>query len=378
MDNIRLDYGGIKFTIYIKNNKWWLDFYFNNDRVRRTTKLKAIKENLKEIKTLIIPDLVMVLTGKKEVTLNKKEWYFKEFTDFYFDNYKHDVREHTYRRNCLHFNNHILPYFSNDLIKDITPMKLEEWQNRLKLNYKIQTIKKFRSILYSIFEKAYLNNIIDTNPLSKVKLLAKSRSFNLKENEIDPFSNNDINIVLDSVNGYMHNFIKLMYSTGMRPGEIIALTWADIDFEKRLIKVNKTIVSGKVGDVKTISSIREIDMLRNAEIALLNQRELTKDYTSVFLNQSKKQFFSHDIINKHFKLLLEKNDIKVRSLYNIRHSFASQLISKGINIVWVSKMLGHKDVSITLKIYTKFIKEDDNVRLNNIMKIDTMMDTKEE
>lgn len=378
MDNIRLDYGGIKFTIYIKNNKWWLDFYFNNDRVRRTTKLKAIKENLKEIKTLIIPDLVMVLTGKKEFTLNKKEWYFKEFTYFYFDNYKHDVREHTYKRNCLHFNNHILPYFSNDLIKDITPMKLEEWQNRLKLNYKIQTIKKFRSILYSIFEKAYLNNIIDTNPLSKVKLLAKSRSFNLKENEIDPFSNNDINIVLDSVNGYMHNFIKLMYSTGMRPGEIIALTWADIDFEKRLIKVNKTIVSGKVGDVKTISSIREIDMLRNAEIALLNQRELTKDYTSVFLNQSKKQFFSHDIINKHFKLLLEKNDIKVRSLYNIRHSFASQLISKGINIVWVSKMLGHKDVSITLKIYTKFIKEDDNVRLNNIMKIDTMMDTKEE
>lgn len=377
MDNIKLDYGGVKFTIYTKNNKWWLDFYFKNKRIRRTTKLKAIKDNLKEIKTLIIPDIVMILTGKKEVSLIKKDWYFKEFTDSYFDNYKHDVREHTYKRNCLHFQNHILPYFKNDLIKDITPMKLEEWQNRLKLRYKIQTIKKFRSILFSIFEKAYINDIITINPLSKVKLLSKSGVFGLKDNDIDPFTNNEMKEILEFSNGYMHNFIKLMFSTGMRPGEIIALTWSDIDFEKRLINVNKTIVTGKVGDVKTLSSIRKIDMLKNAELALMNQRELSTVNNSVFVNKSKKQFFSHDIINVNFKLLLEKNSIKVRSLYNIRHSFASQLISKGIDIVWVSRMLGHKDVSITLKIYTKFIKEDDKVRLNNIMKIDTIMDTNE-
>lgn len=65
MSNIKLDYAGIKFTIYIKNNKWWLDFYYSNDRIRRSTKLKAIKENIREIKTQIIPDIVMVLTGKK-------------------------------------------------------------------------------------------------------------------------------------------------------------------------------------------------------------------------------------------------------------------------------------------------------------------------
>ena len=62
-------------------------------------------------------------------------------------------------------------------------------------------------------------------------------------------------------------------------------------------------------------------------------------------------------------------------MYNIRHTFASQLMSKGADIVWVSKMLGHKDVSITLKIYTKFIEENDEVRLKKIEKMGTVTGT---
>ena len=61
--------------------------------------------------------------------------------------------------------------------------------------------------------------------------------------------------------------------------------------------------------------------------------------------------------------------VESRSLYNLRHSFASQLISDGEDIVWVSRTLGHLDVSITLKYYTKFIKEDEETRLKKISKI---------
>lgn len=62
-------------------------------------------------------------------------------------------------------------------------------------------------------------------------------------------------------------------------------------------------------------------------------------------------------------------------MYNLRHTFASQMISKGADILWVSKMLGHKDPSITLKIYAKFVKEDDEIRFKKIEKMDTIMDT---
>ena len=65
--------------------------------------------------------------------------------------------------------------------------------------------------------------------------------------------------------------------------------------------------------------------------------------------------------------------MKARPLYNLKHTFASQLISKGVDIVWVSKMLGHKDVSITLKVYTKYIQEDDDIRLKKIAEIDKII-----
>lgn len=65
--------------------------------------------------------------------------------------------------------------------------------------------------------------------------------------------------------------------------------------------------------------------------------------------------------------------MKERPLYNLRHTFASQLISKGADITWVSKMLGHKDVAIILKKYIKFIQEDDETRLKKIAKIDKFM-----
>ena len=61
--------------------------------------------------------------------------------------------------------------------------------------------------------------------------------------------------------------------------------------------------------------------------------------------------------------------IKERRIYNLRHTFASIMITQGQNILLVSKMLGHKDVSITLKIYTKYIKESDDDRIKYLSNI---------
>ena len=97
-----------------------------------------------------------------------------------------------------------------------------------------------------------------------------------------------------------------------------------------------------------------------AKKALENQYMITNDNKHIFVNTSKRHFYLHDIINLHFKKLLELNGIEIRTLYNLRHTFGSQLISNGANIVWASKMLGHKDVPTILKVYTKFIMENEN------------------
>lgn len=198
---------------------------------------------------------------------------------------------------------------------------------------------------------------------------SKFKKLNDENEEINPFNKDEIIKILNSTTGNLYYFIVIMVYTGMRPGEIISLTWNDIDFEKKRIAVDKTTVNGKVGDVKTESSVRYVDIIPVLEDELKNLYKETGNNKYLLLSSFNKPFYSHDIIAKRFKELLMDINIKERKLYNLRHTFASMMISQGQNILWVSRMLGHKDISITLKVYTKFIKENDDERLNNLSKI---------
>ena len=109
--------------------------------------------------------------------------------------------------------------------------------------------------------------------------------------------------------------------------------------------------------------------------SLENHKNLTSGKVFIFLNKFNKPFYSHDIINLNFKKILEQNNIKARKLYNLRHTFASQLISNGADIVWVSKMMSHKDVSITLNTYTKYIIENDDIRFKKIEQMGSILGT---
>lgn len=377
--NIKYVYGELKFTIKEQFGHWYLDFYLpSGERQRGTTKLKATAENLKVIKRQVIPDIYEGL-GKELIGIEEevKTWTLQDFADEFFELQKTQIRPHTLERNIMHYNNHIAPYFSKRELQSIAPLEIEKWQNQLLQKYKHLTVQKFRSILFSIYDKALHNDLVLKNPLEKVT--APKVQLNRPTTAINPFTETELAKIIENANGYMKNFIQFMVATGMRPGEIVALKWNDINFERKKIDVERTRIRSKQpkeikdGSTKTDSSDRGIDMLTLAEEALLRQKELTGKYEYIFINQSKKPFYAHDIVGVNFDKILKKSGVEDRPLYNLRHTFASQLISNGADITWVSKMLGHKDVSITLKIYTKFIQEDDETRLKKIAKIDKFM-----
>ncbi len=376
MENIKYIYGDLKFTIKEQFGHWYLDFYSSSGkRQRGSTKLKATAENLKIIKKQVIPDIYLGI-GKEPIPVEKeiKNWTLENFAIEFFELKKNKIREHTLNRNIMHFNNHIAPYFGKKELNSLTPLEIERWQNEMEENYKSSTVQKLRTIFSEILKKAKDNDFVDRNPFEKVPGIQKKNTA-----EVNPFTEKELNGIIQNTNGYMKNFIKFMVATGMRPGEIIALKWSDIDFERKKINVERTrirsVIRGEIqnGEVKTASSERVVDLLILAEEALLRQKELTFKYEYIFINQSKRPFYSHDIIGLNFRKILKKSEIKERPIYNLRHTFASQLISKGADITWVSKMLGHKDITITLKVYTKFIKEDDEVRIRKIAQMDKFM-----
>lgn len=371
---IKFIYDDVKITIRVRYDKYYLDFMHNQKRVKRSTGLNANEENLKELKTNIIPELIKALTGNKEIEYFKKDILFIDFAIKFFQVYQGSVREHIFEANCSIYEKQIKPYFAKYNINEIKPIQLEEWQNKLLDKYSLHTVIRYRSILNLILNKAFENDIIKFNPLSKIKYPTSiNKKFkkldDLENTEIYPFNKDEIIKILNNSTGNLHYFIFIMLCTGMRPGEIISLTWNDIDFEKKRIAVDKTTVKGKIGNVKTQSSVRYVDIIPVLEDKLKSLYELNISDKFLFISNYKKPFYSHIIIARRFKELLVKLNLKDRNLYNLRHTFASSMITAGHNILWISQMLGHKDISITMKVYARFIKEDDTKRIENLSKI---------
>lgn len=348
-----------------KDGSFYFDIHYSDPetgeivRKRPMVGLKADKAGKNEamIKKEIIPQI------EREIALGiynpakkaEKMYHFvKEYGSKSFERHQNERKEHVQKKYQQHFKNHILPSFGNLRITNISAIMLLDWQNEKLKHHKASTVRKFRSIFRSILDDAVLEGLIADNPFKKVPRPSDPKIFGMEDDHnVRPFTLDEINNLINKAQGYMKHFIAIMSFSGMRPGEIISLTFDDIDFENKTININKTTINGEVGFVKTPSSQRKIEMLPIVEKHFLLQRELTdgNPYNKVFLNSSGKPFYSHDIIAVNFKKLLDKAD--KRYLYQLRHSFSSLMISNGEDILWVSRMLGHKNSAITLEIYAK-------------------------
>ena len=116
-----------------------------------------------------------------------------------------------------------------------------------------QNVAVDRSLPYWL---AFENNIIEVNPYFKPKIKA------LKTKEILPFTLDEVKLILKNATGNLKIYLYIAFFTGMRSGEIMGLTWGDIDFVKKEISVNKTLnIYGELDFPKTKNSNRIVDML---------------------------------------------------------------------------------------------------------------------
>ncbi len=155
----------------------------------------------------------------------------------------------------------------------------------------------------------------------------------------------------------------------MRTGEILALEWKDINFEENIISITKTQTMGINKRPKSKSSVREIDILSQCEIFLRNQQKISGLGKNIFNAERREgKIYGSCTLKYRWEKLLEKCNLEYRSIYQTRHSFASNMLSNKEDILWVSKMLGHKNPNITLERYSRYIKSNRNKKI-------TFMDT---
>lgn len=344
---------GLKMKIKSRNNKLYLHFSHKGQLVRKSMNMDDTPKNRTKLQKIIIPELEDKLV-MGEFFKNKQIPTVNEFAEISFSLHKSKRKELTQISYKKMYDLHIAPIFGNRHLSDIKRSELLKWQNELSETRAFRTVKTIRTVFMTILEDAFKDELIEKNPL---KLVAVPTGADVMKKQ--PFSLDEIYTILDNAPKSMKAFFAIGFFTGMRTGEIIALKWNDINFEKKIIEVRRSIRQGRETVPKTLSSIRDVDILDVLEPYLLAHKKLSKaNSLYVFETYLGTPYKKTDNISSHFwKKILDEQGIEYRRMYQMRHSFASVMISKGENILWVSQMMGHKDRSMTLNVYAQYLPQ---------------------
>jgi len=267
------------------------------------------------------------------------------------------------------FQKRIVPLFGDTLMSELKATDLKLWQSKLKEEgLSGARIHNIRTVFNSILNDAYGDGLIEKNPFKMVKGIKKDNVY------IMPFTLEEANTLIAEADGWFKHMITVAFFTGMRTGEMMALRWDDIDFAGDSIYIRNSVRGGRRGDVKTMSSHREITMLPIVKEALKAQYLLTGlKNQEIFLSSLGEGFGHSTSLSNYWHRLCQKCAYARRDFYHTRHSFASIMISHGEDILWVANTMGHKDISMVMKKYAKYRKDDSVKRASFLSGTDVKM-----
>ena len=272
---------------------------------------------------------------------------------------------------------------ANISIQKITPVMINEFLLSIS-NYSNSVITKVSQMIRLAFDKALILNIVTNNPYNVKRLINIPKS-SKQDKKIDALTVDEQKLFVQELEKNYDEYTNILYIalyTGMRIGEILALSPDDIDLKNNLIHINKTLTKDAddkyiIGSTtKTYAGTRYIpitDLTENIlSEACIRQNKLLFNYND--------KIIAPNTINSHFKRICKNADIRVKTTkiiksnkkeinlkssevntHMLRHTFATRCIESGMNATVLSKLLGHADIETTLNTYKSvFNKFKDN------------------
>lgn len=296
------------------------------------------------------------------------EMSFQSLYELYFEDLASRIRITTLKAKKITFETKILPFFSKLSLEDITPAKVRAWQNKL-LNEVTRTgnlpaptyLKYINNQLTAIFNYAVKYHDMRCNPCHRAGTIGKKNGEEMEIWEVDEFEKFIETLKHKPIS---YTGFNILFWTGMRIGELLALNVGDIDLNKKIININKSYQRLSGEDVitlpKTPKSKRKIfisdelvEIIENYISTLYKPKKTTR------LFECTKYRFEHDMKN-----YSKKAGVKRIRLHDLRHSHASYLFHHGIDALTISKRLGHEKLQTTLDTYTHLYQSAGDKLLN--------------
>ncbi|MEK4083798.1 site-specific integrase [Psychrobacillus sp. FSL K6-1415] len=315
---------------------------------------------------------IELLLDEKRYIVPSKE-IFSDYILNWFDNhYRNRIKQTSATNSRYIIEKHLLQEnaFANKEIAKVTTSDIDLFYNqKLKENYSTSYIRKMHQLLNQAFSQAVKWKKIMFNPVGDADPPS------VKYEEMSIWSLKDIQEFLSNCKGERHylTFLLAIY-TGMRRGEILGLQWSDIDLEQKVIHVKRSLAHvPKKGyiftSLKTKNSKRQIPIPEFVLNELVLQKKRIEEWKelvgSVFEDQelvictNTGSLQDPRNIVRVMKRILKTAKVPNIRFHDIRHTHASILISAGVDIVKISKRLGHANPKITLEFYAHLLPNTD-------------------
>ncbi|MGE7112097.1 tyrosine-type recombinase/integrase [Lysinibacillus sp. NPDC047702] len=272
--------------------------------------------------------------------------------------------QHLYKYYIEH---HILPSLRHLKLNNLTKTSYQDYINNLLKDFSQSTVYGVHAVLNHAINAAVDDEILTRNKISKV-IIPKDIHKPFEEKHLDLHEIEELLTYIKRNEGFTHFVLILtLVSTGIRKGEASGLKWNDIDFESNIITIQRTRDHLGTRSTKSWNSMRKIDV-GNHLISYLEKykiwskkkflehgKVLTED-DYIFINENLLEPISRQFPNYILERAFEAGVIKKITPHMLRHSCASILISQGIPITTVAKMLGDS-VEMILKVYAHSLRE---------------------
>ena len=305
---------------------------------------------------------------------------YKDWLEEWLENYiKPSVKTRTYEHYGQIVKLHIIPALGEYDLAELSVIVLQRFVADLLNSGNKKTNKGFSanfvnaviSVIQNSLKTAHLIGVAPEYVAGKIK---RSKTV---EKQVDCFSVSEQKAieqyVLNCKKDKLFGIVLCLY-TGLRIGELLALTWEDIDFAKGLLFVSKTCHDGNDGNKhiriidspKTAHSRRVIPLPKQILPFLKNIKRRSKcEY--IIADGSKPVFVRS--YQRTFELLLKKLDIPHKEFHSLRHTFATRALECGMDVKTLSELLGHKNATVTLNRYAHSLMEHKTEMMNRLGKL---------
>lgn len=362
-------------SLIIKGNYYYAKFRVNGKQKMIATKI-PVKGNNKRRAEQKMREIVAAYQG---LNLECDNALFTDFLNKWLKSIEGIIKLSTWETYDKTVNGKIKPYFESKhyRFRDMKPETFTEYfvylvqhgksNGKGDLGYK--TVKNIRGVLSSAYEYAVENNYVKENPVLRSRMPSFPHSIKKDVPEYNAQQVRKLLLYAKEHESHIYIFLLLALYTGLRKGELLALTWDDVDYDKKLLRVNKSrtgsrkAITTQITTPKTESSNRKIPLNDIALEALKAEKKRQEEYSAILGNGYDKSssfiirtvlgkpYVNLSAINRVVNRLTEKAGLPHCTIHGFRHSVASILDDNGVPIQDISVLLGHESVQTTERIY---------------------------